>query len=166
MTKLTDPLVEELVPEIVFMLAAGYDTAGNTLGFLFWQLFQHPVVFDRLVMDVTSQFSATGPTITLAEITDRLPYVEAVVYETMRCYPSLPSRLPRIIKGPARSYHGYYFPTNTLIHTPIYSVHRNSVVWSHPNTFDPDRFLGPEGEKRKRDVHGFNIGPHHCIGRR
>ncbi|KAJ1922950.1 hypothetical protein IWQ60_006183 [Tieghemiomyces parasiticus] len=161
-----DEMVRELVPELFFMLAAGYDTAGNTLGFMFWQLFVHPGIHARAREEVRSNYPDPNVSLSLHMIQTTLPYVEALVYETMRCFPSLPSRLPRILTGPGKAVGDYFIPSGTSIHTPIYSLHRNPDNWEEPDRFMPERFLGAKGELLKKQVYAFNMGAHHCIGRR
>ena len=44
-------------------------------------------------------------------------------------------------------------------------MHRNPVLWSKPDVFDPDRFLDPKAKKpNKYGYVPFSIGPRICAG--
>ncbi len=66
----------------------------------------------------------------------------------------------------------FRIPAGTLVAPSIWSANREG--WSHPDTFDPDRFFGAEAERSGANgAHGsqanfltFGTGPHACMGYR
>ena len=44
-------------------------------------------------------------------------------------------------------------------------MHHDPTVWPNPEKFDPNRFLGKDGEKNKRKLMTFSVGMRMCIGR-
>jgi cytochrome P450 len=45
---------------------------------------------------------------------------------------------------------------------PIYTLHRNELLWDNPDQFDPDRFLN--GTPERYAYLPFGDGPRVCIG--
>ncbi|KAJ4702076.1 putative Cytochrome P450 [Melia azedarach] len=71
----------------------------------------------------------------------RLPYVEAIVKETMRLQPTIPLLLPRETMEKC-SIDGYEIPARTRVYVNIWAIGRDPEVWDEPERFDPDRFMG------------------------
>ena len=69
----------------------------------------------------------------------RMPYVEAVLEETMRLY-LLVGFLARKALRPDRHY-GCDLRPNDTVFPNIYALHRHRLYWRRPEVFDPDRFL-------------------------
>ncbi len=62
----------------------------------------------------------------------------------------------------------YQIKKDTLIQIPIWAVHHSPEFYDDPMTFDPERFLGDEGKKRRNELSylAFGGGPRVCIGMR
>src|SRR5262245_64885461 len=53
----------------------------------------------------------------------------------------------------------------TMIVIAPYVLHRHRALWTKPNTFDPNRFLGDERGKIDRFAYlPFGVGPRICLG--
>ena len=104
-----------------------------------------------------------------------MPYLDAVVKESMRLYPVAPfvvRRLTSKISLPGESGHRHNaitLPASTFACVWIYALHRRPDLWSHPDTFLPERWIDPALRDRGRDEPGaylpFALGPRHCLGR-
>ena len=71
---------------------------------------------------------------------DKLPYINAVVKETLRWNPPIPVGVSnRVTKDDV--YQGYFIPAGATIMQNIWAVCRDPSVYSDPETFNPDRFL-------------------------
>ena len=60
---------------------------------------------------------------------------------------------------------GIKVPKGTPIIVPVYSLHRDPLIWPQPDTFNPLRFTSEA--KQSRDPYSFSPfghGPHSCIG--
>ena len=105
----------------------------------------------------------------------RMPYLDAVVKESMRLYPVAPfvvRRLTSKISLPGdsgRRHNAITLPASTFACVWIYALHRRPDLWSHPDTFLPERWIDPALRDRGRDEPGaylpFALGPRHCLGR-
>jgi cytochrome P450 len=91
-----------------------------------------------------------------------------VLDETLRLYPpawlvTRRSLAPDILAG-------VHVPADALVIVSPWLVHRDAASWPDPERFDPSRFLGEDG-LRRRDLAAspaylpFGAGPRLCIGR-
>lgn len=69
-----------------------------------------------------------------------LPYLNAVVKETLRLHPPVPFLLPRKSKS-EECVGGFAVPKNSQILVNAWAIGRDSRVWKEPNSFEPERFM-------------------------
>ncbi|KAI1501261.1 cytochrome P450 3A13 [Biscogniauxia marginata] len=150
----------EMAAECLDHMTAGIDTTGDALCFLMWQISQ-PASFhvqQRLQAELLA-----NPDVAF----DKLPYLDAVVSEGLRCFPAIPMSLPRYVPAGGRTISGYFIPENTIVSCQAYSAHRiDEAVFREPELFNPDRWLEKAGElDRKRLFFAFASGGRGCIGK-
>jgi cytochrome P450 len=98
----------------------------------------------------------------------RLPWTSAVLDETLRLYP--PAWLVTRRSLAADVLAGFVVPADALVIVSPWLVHRHAASWSDPERFDPSRFLGVDGLRRRDLVASsaylpFGAGPRLCVGR-
>ncbi|ORX67192.1 cytochrome P450, partial [Linderina pennispora] len=125
----------------------------------------HPRVYERVTSEIRAAFPATSRPIPYAEARQRLPYLTAVVYESMRLNPAVSGMLPRSAPWDGATIQGKFIPSRTQICVSIDACHRNPRTWPNPDAFDPERFLGENAEVRMKDIIAFSSGVRVCIGR-
>ena len=123
---------DELVDELITMLAAGHDTTATALSWMFACLLEHPEVEARLRDELAG---ATGP-----EAVAALPYLDAVIKETLRLRPIVPD-VVRQLQRPMR-FAGFDLPAGVHLVPCIHLAHRRPEVYPEPARFRPERFLG------------------------
>ncbi|GLB22659.1 hypothetical protein AtubIFM61612_003235 [Aspergillus tubingensis] len=142
-------------------MAAGIDTTGDGLCFLMWELSQpHNFRFqDRLYEELRSAPEGTH--------IDRLPYLDAVIKEALRCAPPIPMSFPRYVPSGGRTIEGTFIPEGTIVSCQPYTVHRlDTKVFPDPDTFNPDRWMEEDGiNERNRLFFAFSTGGRGCTGR-
>lgn len=74
---------------------------------------------------------------------DKLPYLHAVVKETLRLQPPAPL-LPRMVVTDDMSLGGFSVPMGTYILVNLFALGRDPGVWPEPQEFIPERFLGSQ----------------------
>ncbi|KAI8868470.1 cytochrome P450 [Ramicandelaber brevisporus] len=158
----------ELEAEAMVMIFAGSDTSGNTLTFTFDQLFANPHVMDKLEAEVLAAFPDPSEPISYRDAKEKLPYLEAVLMESMRIRSVGGTYAMREIPPGGRVVGGFFLPEGTMVGSPKYVIHNLTAHWDQPDVFWPERYLdGPVDvvAQRRQDVVPFSIGVRACIGR-
>ncbi|KAI0347291.1 cytochrome P450 [Trametopsis cervina] len=71
---------------------------------------------------------------------EQLPYVEAIVKETLRWSPVAPLTLPhRLMEDDIHD--GYFLPAGTIVFANLWSILHDPHDYPNPLSFDPSRFL-------------------------
>ncbi|KAK7742134.1 hypothetical protein SLS53_004720 [Cytospora paraplurivora] len=154
----------DVAAECLDHMVAGIDTTGDALCFLMWELSQPRSA--RFQEALRAELRGVGGT-AAGEGWDKLPYLDAVVMEGLRCFPAIPMSLPRYVPPGGRSIDGYFVPGGTVVSAQAYSVNRvNDSVFPEPDRFDPERWLGKEGDaERRRLMFAFSSGGRGCVGK-
>ncbi|KIW12775.1 hypothetical protein PV08_07962 [Exophiala spinifera] len=150
---------DEAVEEAMGLAFAGSGTTSSTLVYLFYSL---STMENRHVqLKLREELQAAGPR--LADVKD-LPYLNAVIKETMRLYPTIISTLPRVLDVPLES-GDVHLPAGTIVGMQNYVHHRDPLVYAEPNSFLPERWIGqsPSSEVEKAFT-PFSLGTRNCIG--
>lgn len=92
----------------------------------------------------------------------RLPYLDAVLQETMRLMPPAPMGPPRV--SPGETVDGVYVPKGVYVSADFWTIgHDPRNNMQDPDRFEPGRWL-VEGGDKKPYFQPFMIGPRSCIG--
>ncbi|KAF9600567.1 hypothetical protein IFM89_010053 [Coptis chinensis] len=81
-----------------------------------------------------------------------LPYLQAIIKETMRMYPAGPLSGGRVAIEDC-TVAGYHVPAGSLLIVNLWKIQRDPSVWSEPSDFLPERFLTSD---KNVDVRGQN----------
>ncbi|KAI5928246.1 cytochrome P450 [Camillea tinctor] len=104
--------------------------------------------------------------------TARLPYLDAVLKESMRVFPTPTWPMERRVPAPGATIAGVRFPEGTSVGCLPSAVHKNEAVFGDDaGRFRPERWLegtGEEGGERRRRMEaammGFSRGRRSCLG--
>ncbi|KZV28451.1 hypothetical protein F511_03254 [Dorcoceras hygrometricum] len=126
---------------IVFeMFMAGTDTTTSTLEWAMAELLRNPHTLEKLQSELRTLIP---PCKKLEEQhLNRLPYLKAVIKETLRLHPPLPFLVPHMAMDPCKML-GYNIPKETQILVNVWATGRDPKTWKDPSEFKPERFLDP-----------------------
>lgn len=145
------------------LFVAGTDTTSYTIERAMAELIHNPHAMSKLKEEL-QQIIGIGNTIEESDIT-RLPYLQAVVKETLRLHPSAPLLLPRKAKIDV-TIQGYTIPQGAQVLINKWAMGRNPKIWDNPTLFSPERFLGSEINFKGHDFQltPFGSGRRICPG--
>ncbi|KAI1346127.1 cytochrome P450 family protein [Xylaria sp. FL0043] len=157
--------------EITFMMTtnvfAGSDTTANAMRAIFLNLLQNPHIMTTLRADLQARcVGSSNGRVSSAEA-ESSPYLQAVIYEGMRIFPSVGIVLDRDVPPEGMMIGGTYVPGGTVVGTSAWVIHRVQEVWgTDADKFRPERWLDEErvGDLR-RFFFAFGGGTRTCIGR-
>ncbi|KAF2705103.1 cytochrome P450 3A3 [Pleomassaria siparia CBS 279.74] len=156
---------EELTAEALTQLIAGSDTTSNTSCALLFHCLEHPDVVRRLQRELDAAIPDVDTVPTYSSVKD-LPYLDAVIKETMRIHSTSSLGLPRVVPpGPGVTISGHHFPQGTVLSVPAYTMHHSTWIWgADADTFRPERWEHVT-EDQKAAFIPFSHGPRACVGR-
>lgn len=145
---------------VLTFVAAGHETAQNTLAWTFYLLAQHPQVLEKLVAELNSVLNSRAPTL---QDLPNLPYLEGVINESWRFYPPAWRQARQAIDD--FELDGYSFPAGTIAILSQWVMHNLPEIWGDPENFRPERWDPKHGQKVPQGAYfPFGLGPHICIG--
>ncbi|KAH7929265.1 cytochrome P450 [Leucogyrophana mollusca] len=155
-------------PEMVHNIKASSGTAYavqtvSTIQVFLIAMMQNPEVQKRAHAEVDAVVGNTR----LPSFSDRqsLPYVEALIRETRRWRPITPIGVPHATTEDD-VYEGYYIPKGVAIIPNLWAMSRDEAKYPSPESFRPERFLGPDGNLTDDTVAwSFGFGRRICPGR-
>ena len=92
---------------------------------------------------------------------NNLPYLDAVISETLRIYPIIAGTFPRILTKPT-SVMGYDFEPKTWLMISSYSLHHREDLYPNSKQFKPERFL--QTSYSPYEYIPFGGGNRRCLG--
>ncbi|KAJ2846006.1 hypothetical protein IWW36_004548, partial [Coemansia brasiliensis] len=155
---MSDP---EMVSESILHLVAGVDTTSAGLTWTMLLLLHNPHILQRLTRDIREKFPSDH-IITFEECRQQLPYLTAVINESLRVCSPAPSILPRIVPSDGLRIGGYFLPAGSLVCPAILPLHMNPSAFPSPTSFNPDRFMGSKNSEKPL---AFSMGVRACLGR-
>ncbi|WP_043396194.1 cytochrome P450 [Archangium violaceum] len=151
---------ERLAYNLALFLFGGTFSASTALVGAFHQLQKYPEAERRLAAEAASLGSGRWT----RERLDGAHWVEAVILESLRILP--PVRI--LIRTPVADvqFAGVTLPRGTKIIISNQYLHHDPEHWTHPDTFEPARWL--DGGKERDPLHSghffpFGRGPRACV---
>ena len=152
---------DEITGMLLAAMFAGHHTSSVTTAWALIELCRHPAYMRRVVAELDEVYGADGQT-DYASLRN-IPVTEHAVKETLRLYPPL-FLLIRVVQKDW-VYKGHHLPKGTWVLVSPTVSQRDRAVFTHPYTFDPDRFAEPRSEGKKDWAFiAFGGGRHKCLG--
>ncbi|EFQ89700.1 hypothetical protein PTT_13938 [Pyrenophora teres f. teres 0-1] len=150
---------ELLFGESRLIISAGSETTSTALAFIFMHLATHP----HYMTAVRNEFLAKDPSQTCQTA---LPFLEAVIQESMRMWPSVFFGSQRVTPPQGLEIAGHFIPGNSIVHIPLFPLFRDPRNFVCPDEFIPERWTTrPELVRNRAAYIPFSTGAHSCAGK-
>ena len=145
---------QQISAEVLGLLIAGHHTTGATISWILYHLALDPMIAEMIALEA----DATLPDLEQNNVAAlrHAPLSEAYVKEILRLYPA-GWWTSREVKR-ATTIGGKAFRKGDVIMVSPWQLHRDSRLWSEPDTLKLDREFTEEAYMP------FGIGPRSCIG--
>ncbi|KAF9260620.1 cytochrome P450 [Marasmius fiardii PR-910] len=154
----------ELLDEAGGLQIAGFDTIANTCIIGTYHILNNPKVYTTLREELDEAWSTSSIPPTY-EALEKLPYLTAVIKESLCMSIGVVSAIPRLVEREGSSVLGIPIPVGTVVSCSSYFVHMNPHVFPNPTEFRPERWLnGPDSDVAEKYLVAFSKGPRMCIG--
>ncbi|KAF6203038.1 hypothetical protein GE061_003451 [Apolygus lucorum] len=158
----SDADIQEEVDTFMF---EGHDTTASALLFALFELGLNPDVQDKAYQEQVDIFGFDDRNVTTEDL-GKMNYLEQVIKEVLRLYPSVPF-WSRMISEDLKLPNGMIVPADTVVDIMPHIIHRNPMYYPNPNVFDPERFSPEQSVGRHPFAFiPFSAGPRNCIGQR
>ncbi|KAL4314801.1 geraniol 8-hydroxylase [Arachis ipaensis] len=146
------------------LFVAGTDTTSYSLEWAMAELIHNPDIMSKAKKEVEEAVGIGNP-VTESDIAT-LPYLQAIIKETLRLHPPAPLLLPRKAKVSVELINGYTIPKGANIMINVFAIGRHQETWENPTLFSPDRFMGTNVDVKGKDFQltPFGSGRRICPG--
>ncbi|KUI72798.1 Isotrichodermin C-15 hydroxylase [Cytospora mali] len=148
------------------VILAGSETSSVAETAAVYFMLTHPHIYEKLRADVRAAFDHVEE-IKLQDVLSKLPYLDAVVQETLRIHAPLANGFTRYVPDKdGAMICGEHVPQGTVITINHYCSNTSASNFRDPFSFVPERWLGDAAyADDKRDVvQPFSVGPRNCPG--
>lgn len=158
----------------------GSDTTASSLTCLFYELCRQPDIITRLQNEIDEVYA--GPDTVDSVSLSKLPFLNAVINETLRLHPPVPSGVQRVTPPEGLQIGKHFIPGSTIVQVPTHTMCRGKFKISNisrcrfrssylthftldernfasPNDFIPERWTtNPELVKNSAAFVPFSVG--------
>ncbi|GAV72427.1 p450 domain-containing protein, partial [Cephalotus follicularis] len=156
---------DDMVAVLWEMIFRGTDTTALLTEWIMAELILHPQVQAKLQDELHR--AVGNRNITDADVA-KLPYLQAVVKESLRLHPPGPLlSWARLSTSDVRLSNGMLIPTNTTAMVNMWAITHDAKIWEDPLNFSPERFMEADVDVRGGDLRlaPFGAGRRVCPGK-
>jgi cytochrome P450 len=144
------------------VIGAGTHTTARTLAVGTFYLLNNPRVFATLKSEISTVIPANG-TPTPLTVLEKLPYLTAVVKESLRLNYGPGTRMSRVSPIADLEYNSFTIPRGTPMSMSVMHIHQDERYFPDHRAFKPERWL--ENPHLDRFLMSFGGGSRACVGR-
>uniref|UniRef100_A0A146LKG2 Putative cytochrome P450 6a14 n=1 Tax=Lygus hesperus TaxID=30085 RepID=A0A146LKG2_LYGHE len=156
---------QSVISNAFVFFAAGYETTGSTLSYLFYEIALHQEVQEKLHQEITTVMAKHNGELTFEAISE-MTYVEQAINETLRMHPPGVAADRVITKEYQIPGTDVVLPVGTAVLIQVYGMHYDPQYFPEPQVFRPERFDPEKNEIIKGTYMPFGAGPRVCIAAR
>ncbi|XP_011079634.1 cytochrome P450 71A1 [Sesamum indicum] len=145
------------------LLAGGTESSAVTVEWAIAELLKKPEIFKKATEEL-NRVIGQNKWVQEKDIPN-LPYIEAIVKETMRLHPVAPLLVPRFSREDCKVA-GYDIKKGTQVLVNVWTIGRDPSLWENPTEFCPERFIGKAIDVKGQDFEllPFGSGRRMCPG--
>ena len=145
------------------IFTAGTDTGATSIVCAMTALMKNPTVLKKVQEEVRNLVGKKGKVD--EDDIHSLPYLKAMIKETMRLYPPAPLLVPHETTQRC-VINGYEIQPKTVVYINAWAIARDPESWENPEEFLPERFLGSNIDYRGQNFEliPFGAGRRGCPG--
>ncbi|KXG53397.1 Cytochrome P450 [Penicillium griseofulvum] len=154
------------------IVTAGSDTVTSTISNALYYLASNPSAYRELQLQIDKvtlsypESHASRRTFNANEVS-RIPYLDAVIKETMRLKPASASGQPCQTPPEGLWIDEVWIPGNVTVTVPQHTIQRDERYFPRGNEFLPERWMETGSAMVFEDAFfPFGIGPLSCVGKR
>lgn len=150
---------------IIWTAASLYGAAADTTVITLTTFTLAMILFPQVQHKAQEEIDRVVGTSRLPSFADRerLPYISALVQETLRWWPIAPMGFPHTADDDVE-YNGLRIPKGAYLLPAVWWFLHDPEVYADPESFDPERFLSPRNEPDP-GIEAFGYGRRICPGR-
>ncbi|KAI0711404.1 cytochrome P450 [Earliella scabrosa] len=157
------PSEKVLWEEAVTLLAAGSETVANVLNVGVFHVLNNPIIHQKLFEELRNAWPEIDMTMHY-ETLEKLPYLTAVIKESLRVGQGVVHPLPRVVGPTDTTIAGVTVPAGAVVSMSSTFVHLNPDIFPQPHEFRPERWLGEGKGNLDTYIASFSKGPRTCLG--
>nr|GEW01751.1 cytochrome P450 81E8-like [Tanacetum cinerariifolium] len=139
------------------MLLTGTEAPCLAVEWAMSLLLNNPTAMEKIKKEIDTHVSSER--LLQENDLDKLIYLQNVVSESLRLYPTLTMLLPHEASENMKV-RGYSVPRGTILLVNLWAIHRDPAMWDKPNEFIPERFDEKRDDKYK--MLPFGVGRRAC----
>ncbi|KAK9134369.1 hypothetical protein Syun_013699 [Stephania yunnanensis] len=158
--KLTEHDMVSVLWEMIFR---GTDATAILAEWVMAELVLNPNVQSKLQEELDSVVinpcnTTNNATITDEMVANKMPYLGAIIKETLRVHPPGPLlSWARLSTSDVGLSNGMVIPAHTTAMVNMWAITHDPTIWAEPNKFKPERFLDGSSDKHGLDVRGSDL---------
>ncbi|CAK3994067.1 Averantin hydroxylase [Lecanosticta acicola] len=158
----------EITANSILVVGGGAETTSTCLSAALYYLCKTPRVMQKLKDEIRSTF-ASSDEITL-KATAELPYLKAVIDESLRIFPVASYITPRVAPEGGHIIDGKIIPGGTYVSMGQWFMGRSDRFFDNAKEFRPERWTDAQvqsvsGKRGDEILRPFSLGPRNCIGK-
>ncbi|KAF9257284.1 cytochrome P450 [Marasmius fiardii PR-910] len=153
----------KLIDEGVAFQIAATDTTSNVCVNGTFHLLTNPGILLKLRKELDEAWGNPEEDMKYERL-EELPYLGAVIKESLRLSCGTSIALPRCVGNEEVTIAGRTIPPGTIVGCATYMVHSNPTIFPEPDKFIPERWLGNDAPQLEKYLVAFSKGPRICLG--
>ncbi|KAF8862114.1 cytochrome P450 oxidoreductase [Acephala macrosclerotiorum] len=161
-----DKLILGLMVGNVF---GGADSTAITLRTVFYHLLKSPHTMEALLKELDEAHFSRDDGIALWKEARELPYLTAVIQESLRLHPAVGLPLERVVPASGLQAGPYFLPAGTIVGASAWVLHQKEALFGPKcQEFRPERWIDASEQRRAEmnsAMFAFGMGSKECLGK-